>query len=299
MTTEKELSALLGEVEKEFKVYLAKTEESIKQTEVSLAKSEDDEKKKEDKPDAKEKEDKPEAKADAPKSDEQSEDAPPAAAPSEDAPAAPADAAPADAAAQAAPQEGHGYDDEDMAHMQAMYASMSREELIAHHDAVKAVLDGMGMENQNAAPDAAAQAAPAAPEASAPPFMQKSEKDVAVEVKQEVIVPNPETEILKSEVVAAKAKNDELQKTLDAVTLFVTKLVEKRAAPAGKAITQIETIAKNEAGSDDKVLTKEEITAKLSSKASDPKLEKSDREAINKYYATGQINLTGISHLLK
>jgi hypothetical protein len=304
MVTEKELSELLGAVEKEFSEYLAKAEQSVdvKTEETVLAKSEDSDKK--EKPEAKEekKEDKPEAKADeAPKSDDK---APPAEAPeSEEAPAAPADAAPAAdaAAAPALPDEGHGYDDEDMAHMQAMYASMSRAELIAHHDAIKAVLDGMTAEQAPAAPAAdAAPAAPAAPvDKCGDMSMVKSEQETAVEVKPDVIVNSKETEILKSEIEAAKAKNEELQKTLDVVTQFVTKLVEKRAAPAGKAITQLEAITKSDSTPDEKTPNKEDITAKLTLKASDPKLAKSDREAINAYYATGQININGISHLLK
>lgn len=282
-TTEKELSALLGEVEKEFSSYLAKAETTLAKSEEADSKKPKD---KEEKPDAKES--KPEAKEDAP-AEKAPEAAPEAAAPTEEVLEAPAAEAQADAAPQApaAPEEGHGYDEEDMAHMQAMYASMSRAELIAHHDAIKAVLDGMGMEKCGSQmPD----------QAAAP--MAKSETDVVVEVKPE-IVPSQETELLKSELVSKDAKITELNKTLEAVTAFVTKLVEKKAAPAGKAITSLETIAKSEVEKEDKQLTKKEIADKLLEKASDPKLAKSDREAINAYYTTGQINLTGISHLLK
>lgn len=285
--TEKELSALISEVEKEFSSYLAKAEDEV----VTLAKAEDETKdKKEDKPEAKEdsKETKPEAKDEAPAQAE----AAPAAPKDEQAP--PADAAPAaDASQMPAPQSGHGYDEEDLAHMEAMYASMSREELIAHHDAVKKVLDGMGMENS---------AAPAAPQMAAPemaPPMAKSETDTVVEVKPEVVQVSKETELLKSELTVKDGKIQELQKTLDAVTAFVTKLVATKAAPAGKAITQLDTIAKSESEPEEKSFTKDQVTVILNKKASDPKLEKSDREAINQYYATGQINLTGISHLLK
>lgn len=300
--TEKELSALLGEVEKEFSQILAKADNTLAKSEdVSLVKAEDEKKDdKKDKPEAKDDKDKkPAAKeeASAPK-----QDAPPAA-PSDNAPpadaalAAPAAEAQADAAPAAPAMEGHGYDEEDMAHMQAMYASMSREELIAHHDAVKAALDGM-MQQQ------AAPAAPA-PQASAPEMdkcgdmtMVKSEKDVVIEVKPETVEASKESEMLKSELASKEAKITELSKTLEAVTQFVTKLVEKKGAPQGKAITQLDTIAKSEVTPEKKDLSKQDIAAKLLAKASDPKLEKTDREAINAYYATGQINLTGISHLL-
>lgn len=279
--TEKELTALLGEVEKEFSSFLTKAETSLAKSEKADSKKADEE---EEKPEVKEdtKEDKPESKEEAPAF--AAEAAPAAEAQAE---AAPADAAPA--------QTGHGYDPEDMAHMDAMYSSMSREELIAHHDSVKKALDAMSAQDQ-AAPQAPL--APLAPGMDAIAPMQKSETDTVVEVKPEVIA-TQETELLKSEIAAKDSKINELNRTLEAVTQFVTKLVEKKGAPTGKAITQIDSIAKSEAVVETKDLSKKEITAKLSVKASDPKLEKSDREAINAYYASGQINLTGISHLLK
>lgn len=284
--TEKELTALLGEVEKEFSSFLTKAETSLAKSEKADSKKADEE---EEKPEVKEdtKEDKPESKEEAPAFAAE-------AAPSEEAPAAEAqaEAAPADAAPA---QTGHGYDPEDMAHMDAMYSSMSREELIAHHDSVKKALDAMSAQDQ-AAPQAPL--APEAPGMDAIAPMQKSETDTVVEVKPEVIA-TQETELLKSEIAAKNSKINELNRTLEAVTQFVTKLVEKKGAPTGKAITQIDSIAKSEAVVETKDLSKKEITAKLSVKASDPKLEKSDREAINAYYASGQINLTGISHLLK
>lgn len=286
--TEKELTALLGEVEKEFSSFLTKAETSLAKSEDADSKKAD---KKEDKPEAKEdnKEDQPESKEEAPAF---AADAPP----SEEAPAADAqaEAPPADAPPG---QDGHGYDPEDMAHMDAMYSSMSRPELIAHHDSVKKALDAMGMQEQ------AAPAQPMAPEVPemdkcGDMNMQKSETETVIEVKPEIVT-TQETELLKSELAAKDSKISELSRTLEAVTQFVTKLVEKKGAPTGKAITQFDQIAKNEPVEETKTLSKQEITAKLSVKASDPKLEKSDREAINAYYGSGQINLTGISHLLK
>lgn len=299
MFTEQELSALLGEVEKEFSSYLTKAETPLaKSEEASLTKAEDEKKdKKEEKPEAKDekKEDKPADDA-APFAEKQDAAPEAPAAPSED---APADAAPAADAPAAPEQEGHGYDDEDVAHMDAMYASMSRPELIAHHDSVKRALDAMGMQEQAAPPamDQAA-AAPAPDQAPAAPMM-KSENDVVV-VVPESIQTSQETELLKSELATKTGEIEKLNKTLEAVTAFVTKLVEKKAAPAGKAITQLDAITKSEALEPEvKTLSKKEITEKLTQKASDPKLQKSDRDAINAYYDAGQINLTGISHLLK
>jgi hypothetical protein len=170
--TEIELAKLIETVEKEFTVHLNKAEELH-----SLAKAEDSappKEKKESKP--------PEKKEAAPA---EGESAPPSedeAAPEEGAPpaegqeAAPEEGAPpvADPAQAGAPAAGGVYDAEDLAHMQQMYASMSREELMAHHDAVRQALDAMGAQQAPgaapAAPGAEAplDAAPAAPGAEAP-----------------------------------------------------------------------------------------------------------------------------------
>jgi hypothetical protein len=172
--TETELNKLIETVEQEFAVHLNKAEEahaaSLAKSEGSvsstLAKAEDSA------PPKKDKESKPEDKA--PKA-ESKEDAPPKegeapaapaaeGAPAEgEAPAAPAaEGQPAAAAPAAAAGAGHGYDDEDMAHMLKMYQSMSRDELLAHHDCVRQCLDAMGNEQ-----------APAAPGAEAGPGMDK------------------------------------------------------------------------------------------------------------------------------
>jgi hypothetical protein len=107
-----------------------------------------------------------------------------------------------------------------------------------------------------------------------------------------------EVELLKSESAAKDAKIEELKKNLEGVSAFITKLVEKRVAPAGKAITSLDVIAKSEGGSDEKTLSKSEIDAVLSKKTMDPKLEKSDRDLINAYYLSGA-SINSISHLLK
>lgn len=288
MITEKELSVLLGEVEKEFSSYLTKAETTLAKSEDVKSKPKEKKEEKEDKPEAKEEnnDSKPEQKDGNPFAEKQA-DTP--AAPSDEQDAIAPDAQNADAAQAPLQDEGHGYDDEDMAHMQSMYSSMSRAELIAHHDAVKMALDNMGME-QDAPPQMGA------PDQAAPPMM-KSETDVVIEVKPEIVT-SQETELLKSELATKTGEIEKLNKTLEAVTAFVTKLVEKKGAPQGKAITQLDVIAKSEEIKTEKTFTKNEITQILNSKASDTKLQKSDREAINAYYESGQININGISHLL-
>jgi hypothetical protein len=108
--------------------------------------------------------------------------------------------------------------------------------------------------------------------------------------------PSAEISLLKSELEAVKAKSEDRQKNLEAVEAFLKKFVEK-TAPAGKAITSLDIIAKTENGSREKPLSKSEIDAKLLSKAKDQSLSKSDRDAINSYYFSK--NIEKVSHLLK
>jgi len=109
---------------------------------------------------------------------------------------------------------------------------------------------------------------------------------------------NTNEELLKAELSESKQKLETLQKNFDAVAAFLTKLVEKKVAPAAKAITSLDVIAKSE-DTQEKTLTKTEIHNVLCKKSADPSLQKSDREAINVYYAEGQVDIKGISHLLK
>jgi hypothetical protein len=101
-----------------------------------------------------------------------------------------------------------------------------------------------------------------------------------------------------TEVQLLKSENESLKKNFEAVTEFLTKLV-KKTAPAGKAITSLDVVAKSEGNREEQSLTKSEINAILLRKSSDPSLQKSDREAINSYYLSGQANINSISHLLK
>jgi hypothetical protein len=104
-------------------------------------------------------------------------------------------------------------------------------------------------------------------------------------------------EMLKSELDAQKVKSETLQKTLDGVTEFLTKLVKKANVPQGKAVTSYDVIAKSE-GADEQPMTKSEIVEILSKKAQDPNLSKTDREAINAFYLNNA-SVNSISHLLK
>lgn len=300
--SEKELTKLLADVEKEFTSHMAKAEElrlaksenesaapSVDGTE-TLAKAEDE------KPaEAKDKKDKKEPKSEAP-APEAEEEAAPEAAPAE---AEGEEEGQEDPAAQATDEDpaaegdASGYDAEDLEHLRQMYASMSFDELMAHHDAVKECLDAQqAPEAAVPAEEAEAPVAPEAPAEAAAPSDESAEKPFG---KSE----NTEVTLVKSELDAEKAKSAELKKNLDAVSEFVGKLLARKSAPAGKAITSLETIAKSEVDAEVKVLSKGEVTAILSKKAADPKLSTSDRQAINTYYGAGQVSIEKISHLLK
>jgi hypothetical protein len=202
-----------------------------------------------------------------------------------------------------------------MEHMKKMYMSMSEAELKAHHDCIAELAKCGQM---------AAGAAPAAPAAQAAPAIQKGEitshdeasggqisgapvphsvpgaKSPASKVEgvQMEKSENNAVELAKAETAAANAKAENLQKSLDIATQILTKLVEKKAAPAGKAITSLEVVAKSEGQGEEKSLSKSEIDAKLLAKSTDAKLEKSDRDLINAYYLSGG-SINSISHLLK
>jgi hypothetical protein len=272
MYTEEALNSLIADVEKEFTSHLAKAEKTF-----GLAKAEDESDKK-DKPEAKEepkKEIESEKPADKGPSDQHQEDE----SKPEDkgpAPESKEERVAADGKENAQPSEDphgaaedHGYDDEDMQHMHSMYSSMSKPELKAHHDAVRKCMDSHGL-------------------AKCEDGMAKSEKDVVIEVA-------PELALLKSELEAAKAKSDESEKNLKAVEAFLKKIAE-RTAPTGKAITSLDIIAKTESAKNEKPLSKSEIDAKLLAQAKNPTLTKGDREAINSYYFSK--NIETVRHLL-
>jgi hypothetical protein len=312
--TSEQLNSLIAEVEKEFKVHLAKAEKDF-----NLAKSEDAPKKDESKEkdekkaseeskgesDKKMESEKPEDKGikdqhqqdnskEAPKGDPMESKEERAAADEKE------NSKPSDDAHGAA--EDHGYDDEDMQHMHSMYSSMSKGELKAHHDCIRKCMDGMGLakcedgmakaemvdgkegeHRPNGGPHDGEPAKAKTPASSDAQALNKSEPDM-------------EISLLKSELEAEKAKGAESKKNLDAVEAFLKKFVEK-TAPAGKAITSLDIIAKTEDANKEKPLSKSEIDAKLLAKAKDLSLSKADREAINGYYFSK--NIEKVSHLLK
>lgn len=281
--SETQLLQLVQDVEREFSAHLAKAEEDksipvIPEVEPVLAKAEDGEKKPEEKPEEKkpEGESKPEAKPEEKPEGESK----PEGEPKPEGEAKPEGEEKPGMEAKPEGDLGHDYDDEDMQHMQKMYSSMSKGELKAHHDCIAELAKCGDMSQKQEQP------------------IMKSEEIKPVEVKIEDAKPTQEVELLKSELGAANSKYDELKKNFDAVTAFLTKLVEKKVAPAPKAITSLDAITKSEGESEEKTLTKSEINEALTKKAQDPSLKKSDRDLINDFYLSGG-SVKSINHLLK
>lgn len=331
--TEKDVANLIAQVEEAFTSQLAKAE-------TSLAKSEDGESHKEERKE--EHEEKPEHEA----KDSESE----------------AHEGKDEHGKEGEDHEGHDYDEEDMAHMEKMYRSMSKGEQKAHHDClskcmgmdksglspgeIKAKMakgedgiescepkntpgakspaskaegmqmkkaDGSGGEMSDCEPHNTPGAkSPASKEqgsgSEGPKSMAKTEtgKIESCEPKNTPGAKSPaskaegmqmeksentEVELLKSELETQK-------KQFEAVQEFLTKLV-KKTAPQGKAITSLDVIAKSETHVEEKTLSKGEIHEVLKAKSADASLKKSDRDAINAFYLTGQVNVNSISHLLK
>jgi hypothetical protein len=298
--TEKELNSLISEVEREFASHLAKAEEGFK-----LSKSEnlEDEPEKKDKEKASkeshsesDKKMESESPEDKGVKDQHQQDT------SKDHKGGPMESKEGREKSDEK-ENSRPHDDEDMQELHSLYGSMTKPELKDHHDVIRKCMDNIGLakcedsmakaETEDKAEDegyrpnggpkdgeSKAEKGPACSDAQA---LNKSESSI-------------EISLLKSELEASKAKAEASEKSLVAVESFLKKFVEK-TAPAGKAITSLDIIAKTESVQKEKPLSKSEIDAKLLAKAKDVSLSKSDREAINSYYFSK--NIEKVSHLLK
>lgn len=175
------------------------------------------------------------------------------------------------------------YDEEDIAEMDKMYASMSKSEAQAHFESIRRALG----------------------EDSSEEVVEKDEEVMAKSEETEKV--SEGEELLKSELDSVKKENEELKKSFENLTQALTKFVKKgSSAPKQKAITRIEYIAKSEDEGQETAdkkevdvnsLSKTEVSKILSEKIKDGKLEKSDREKINQYYLEDG-SIENIKHLL-
>lgn len=166
-------------------------------------------------------------------------------------------------------------EEEDYETIDDLYASMTKSEQEAHYAAIKKTLFNEQIETEEEIEEEA---------------VQKSE-----EVKVEAIQNDEKVDMLKSE-------NEELKKNYEELKSMVDQLFNMKKAPAQKAVTNVNYIAKSEESNNkEKVdlsdLSKKEITAKL--KTIDYSgLKKSDRDAINNYYLDNG-SVESIKHLIR
>lgn len=264
--SKEEFQAMVNELESQIEAF-AKSEEIQDQAQAVLAKSEDESDKADDKKEDKS-EDKKEASSEEAPSDKKEEEK------KED--------APAEEKKEESDEDSHGYDDEDMEEMHKMYDSMSKGELKAH----KASMEKCWMAKCGDMTK---------PEAS---VMNKSEEETKSETQSKpAVISKEETDLLKNELENTKKENEELKKNVEGLVSAMNTFVTKRA-PVRKAFTNIDIVKKSEEGTEEKPLSKSEITKILTKKASDPSLSSADRTAINEFYLTNG-SLEKIQHLIK
>lgn len=246
-------------------------------------------------------------------------------APHDEAAEASAAAAPADAAPEASGDPANDAQATPEA-LQAEYAQLPVEELKMHYMACKsALMQMLGAGADGAGPEASAspEGAPA-PEASAPapeasPEMGKKElklgdgsggkitksegEDLAARLaKTEAAL--AEVETLKKALTDKDATIASLEESVGRVADGFKKLLERQGAMR-KSVAGVSFIGKPgtptpaEAGSIDvSSLSKAEVTARLRDISANPKLAKSDRDTINKFYS-GQVGIDGVAKLLQ
>jgi hypothetical protein len=164
-------------------------------------------------------------------------------------------------------------EEEDYETIDDLYASMTKSEQEAHYAAVKKSLYGEEVEAQQE---------------------QKENEEQTLEKSEETEVETKEVQMLKSE-------NEDLKKSYEELKNMVDQLFNVKKAPAQKAVTNVNYIAKSEESNSEEIdfseMSKNEITAKL--KTIDYSgLKKSDREAINNYYLDNG-SVDSIKHLIR
>jgi hypothetical protein len=220
--------------------------------------------------------------------------------------------------------------------LQAEYAKLPPEVLKVHYLACKAAMWAVtgGDDGTGAAPDAGTPPAAPAPDAAAgapapgldaaavPPPAPAPDAGASAGAPPSPppAVASPSTDqpppALKSEVGASNAKANggqitksqretELEQQLAKTTQLTQGLAELTRrlieTPRRKAITGLSELTKTEPAVGGKVdhttLSRKEIMVRLSEKACDESLKKSDRELINRF-CVGSIDVSGIAHLL-
>lgn len=193
----------------------------------------------------------------------------------------------------------------DPAALEAEYSQLPPEELKVHYMAVKSALFKL----MGAGPDAGAGPEGSAPPAPAPAGPPPGGPAPAPAMKGEMsagkqVSPSPGNggKLGKSETARDEALEQlkaELKKNEEHINLLATALDKALTTPLRKAVTTVAHVPKGEEDKSTALsLSKSEIAEKLSEKARDPKLAKSDRDLINKFYV-GAVDVVKLQHLLQ
>jgi len=152
--------------------------------------------------------------------------------------------------------------------VEELYKSMPEDEQKAHYEALKKVMTGA--------------------------VMNKTEKSVEVQVEA-----TEETDLLKSEIEALKAANEELKKNQESIVAALTKKFAPKVttAPKQKAITELGALNKSETKDTTSGLSDAQVRKALGEKAKDPSLKKSDRDLINAY-CYNKVDVSAVKHLI-
>lgn len=173
---------------------------------------------------------------------------------------------------EASEEEFEKSEDEDFETIDDLYASMTKSEQEAHYSAIKKAM-----------------------------FDKEEEETEQVEEVAKSKKESEEEKIAKFENKDLKSENEELKKNLSTLNELVEKMFSFKKAPAQKAITSADYIAKSEEeienDFDPSKMSKGEITSKLQS-LDYSSLSKNDREAINSYYLENA-SVNKIKHLIK
>lgn len=134
--------------------------------------------------------------------------------------------------------------------------------------------------------------------------MSKSELALHAEslqnvLKSEKTLNKSEQSVTLEEVIAKKDEKIEgLEKSLDRLLSSFNKFIGNDEAPASKAITSLDFVAKSEELNSKNIdWTPQKIHAKLETLSKSSNTSRTDRESINDYYLNGK-NLESIKHLL-
>lgn len=154
--------------------------------------------------------------------------------------------------------------------VESLYKSMSPEEQKAHYEAIKKAMAGE--------------------------VMNKSEEGKA---SKEEPKNDDETSLLKSEVAALKAANEELKKNQESIVAALAKKFapKQTTAPKQKAITELGALNKSETKDVSSEMSDAQVRKALGEKAKDPTLKKSDRDLINAY-CYNKVDVSAVKHLI-